>query len=43
VPRKPDTSTEEGKLAEEISQCIPIALHPSGEFVHGLTFGLGQI
>lgn len=42
-PRKPDTCAKEGKLTEEIAQRIPIALHPSGEIVHGLTFGLGQV
>jgi len=41
LPRKPDTCGQEGKLTEEVAQCVPIALHPSGEIVHGLTFWTG--
>jgi len=35
--RKPNTGCQEAKLNEKVSQRIPIALYPSGEFAHGLT------
>jgi hypothetical protein len=34
---KPNAGNQEGELREEIAQLIPIALHPSTEFVHGRT------